>query len=429
MTIDVTWASWFITASVLYYTLLFAVSLVPRRRLADDHRERLMVLLVPARNEEIVIEGTLRAMSRLEYDGPRRVLVIDDGSQDATPQITDRWAAQDPDVRVLHRVAPHAAQGKSEALNHAYRQLCDWLAAGDPWLAGREPDDVILVIVDADGRLQSGALAEVAPYFADPAVGGTQIGVRIWNARDNLLARMQDLEFVGFSWLVQRARDWWGSTGLGGNGQFTRLSALMSLGEEPWRRGALTEDLDLGLRMVGAGWRVRFCHRTYVDQQGLTTWRPLLRQRTRWIQGHYQCWRHLGPLLRARRAPLLTRLDLAVYLLLVVSVVLVTYTMVVGILGLTGVVLIENDFLGAVPYGPWRRSAALVLAILPLVICMVTAQLHSAHPFRWFEVPAAGLAFTLFSYAWVFATVRALVNIARRRNTWVKTPRVVSPAG
>ncbi len=284
----------------------------------------------------------------------------------------------------------------------------------------------MLVIVDADGRLQEDALQKVAPYFNDPSVGSVQIGVRIANARANALARMQDIEFVGFSWLVQIARDWFGSSGLGGNGQFTRLSALMQLPGDPWRRGALTEDLDLGLRLVRAGWRTRFCHLTYVDQQGLDAWRPLLRQRTRWIQGHYQCWRHLGGLATARQTPLAARLDLMLYLVLVVTVILVSFTVVVGVLGAAGLVTVTNDFLLFVPYGEPRRVASLALSVLPLMIFLGTYQRHSAHPFRWYELPAAALAFTLYGYVWLWVSLRALVNLALRRNNWVKTPRLAA---
>ncbi|MEI5674229.1 MULTISPECIES: glycosyltransferase [unclassified Nocardioides] len=426
MTIDLTVVSWIVAIVVCYYFVLFVASWARRRPPADPDVRPLMVLLVPARNEELVLDGTLAALTTLEYDGGHRVLVVDDASTDATPVIASAWAARDDRVRTSRRVPPEAGQGKSEVLNHAHRLVGEWLEAGDPWLEGRAPDDIVLVIVDADGRLEKHALTAVAPYFGNPRVGSVQIGVRIANADANALARMQDIEFVGFSWLVQIARDWVGSSGLGGNGQFTRLSALRGLGADPWQRGALTEDLDLGLRLVEAGWRTRFCHLTYVDQQGLTAWRPLIRQRTRWIQGHYQCWRHLVPLARAGRTPLVARLDLMLYLVLVVTVMLVSYTVLVGLLGAAGLVQVTNDFLLWVPYGVPRRLVSLLLSVLPVMVFLGTYQRHSAHPFRWHQVPAAALAFTCYGYVWFFVSVRALGNLALRRNAWVKTPRLAA---
>ncbi|QTV80391.1 glycosyltransferase [Microbacterium sp. NIBRBAC000506063] len=433
MTIDITIVSWVIGAIVMYYGLLFLASLVrPRQPRSRSAAPPLMVLLIPARNEELVLEGTLSAMSRLRYSGDYRVLVVDDASEDATGEIAARWAATDARIRLSRRVLPEAAQGKSEVLNHCYRLLERWIAEGDPWMGGRRRDEVVLVIVDADGRLEKDALEKVAPFFDDARVGSVQIGVRIANARDNLLARMQDIEFVGFSCLVQIARDWIGSSGLGGNGQFTRLAALASIdrgaagGDGPWSRGALTEDLDLGLWLVRAGWRTRFCYATFVAQQGLTEWKPLIRQRTRWIQGHYQCWRHIGGLAAAGRVRLATRFDLILYLVLVVTVLLVSATMGVALLGAVGVVDVVNDFLVFVPYGIPRRLASVALSLLPVVVFMGTYQVNSRHPFRWWEVPAAGVAFTAYSYAWLWVSLKAIVNIARGRNTWVKTPRVAA---
>ena len=92
---------------------------------------------------------------------------------------------------------------------------------------------------------RSGRQCEVTPYFADPTVGAVQIGVRINNREISRLARMQDMEFVIYTEVFQRGRRHLGSVGLGGNGQFMRLSALLSLGNAPWTR-SLTEDLDLG---------------------------------------------------------------------------------------------------------------------------------------------------------------------------------------
>jgi cellulose synthase/poly-beta-1,6-N-acetylglucosamine synthase-like glycosyltransferase len=287
----------------------------------------------------------------------------------------------------------------------------------------------VLAIVDADGQLEPDCLNVVAPYFADPAVGTVQIGVRIANAGESTLARMQDIEFVGFSWLVQVARDRLGSSGLGGNGQFTRLDALAGLGSAPWAPRALTEDLDLGLRLVEQGWRTRFCHETSVRQQGLNRWKPLLRQRTRWIQGHYQCWRHIGPLLRSQRTRLRTRLDLILYLVLVTTVLLVSATVVIGFLASFGLAGVRNDFFSFVPSGPRQHAFLLALSVLPVAIFMWTYQRRSGSPFRWFEVPTFAVVFTLYSYVWLYTSLRALARLSTGRNTWVKTPRNRVPTG
>src|SRR5205823_4034013 len=178
--------------------------------------------------------------------------------------------------------------------NAAYRHVL-----GSDVMAGHRPEDVVIVILDADGRIEPNAFLQVAPYFRDPKIAAVQIGVRMYNAGESRLARMQDLEFVTFTEIFQRGRQRLGSDGLGGNGQFARLSALESLGGAPWT-DCLTEDLDLGLRLWARGYTNAFCPTTHVNQQAVTSLRRLVRQRARWFQGHLQCWRRIPLVLRAR---------------------------------------------------------------------------------------------------------------------------------
>jgi hypothetical protein len=60
---------------------------------------------------------------------------------------------------------------------------------------------------------------------------------------------------------------------------------------------------------------------------------------------------------------------------------------------------------------------------------MFTYQRHSAHPFRWYEVPAYAVIFTLYTYVWLLTTARALARLATRRGDWVKTPRMAENLG
>jgi hypothetical protein len=212
--------------------------------------ELFFVFVLPCLNEEKVVLASLRRLPSMPGDN-FGVVVVDDGSDDDTAAIVSSVA--DARVSLLRRTAPDARQGKGEALNAAIGHL-----TGGGLLTGRDHDHVIVVVMDADGRLESRAIAEVSPYFADSAVGAVQIGVRINNREQSRLARMQDMEFVIHTEVFQRGRRHLGSVGLGGNGQFMRLSALLSLGPSPWTR-SLTEDLDVGVRLLTAGWRNEYC--------------------------------------------------------------------------------------------------------------------------------------------------------------------------
>jgi cellulose synthase/poly-beta-1,6-N-acetylglucosamine synthase-like glycosyltransferase len=330
-------------------------------------------------------------------------------------------------VLVVDRPIEVSGQGKGAVLNEGYRVFNALIESGDPLVAGFDADTAVVGVVDADGQLEPRALKEVANLFAEPTVGGVQMGVVIGNAQDGLIARCQDLEFTGFSQLAQAARDRIGSVGLGGNGQFTRLAALRAVGPAPWS-ACLTEDLDLGLHLRRLGWHIRFCRTTAVTQEGVRTVRAWLRQRTRWAQGHYQCWDHIPKLLTAWNMPAVTRFDLTLYLLFVTFVMFVAANLVVAVAGALGYVAIQNDFLSFLPAGPPRNVTMEIIGLAPVVMLLTRYQQHSPHRLRWWELPAYGAAFGLYVYLWAIASLLAWFRLMRGRSGWSKTRRVAEEA-
>ena len=431
MLIDVTWLSRFSAVVVFYYFALFMLLMWRRRStrhvvppLDPAVQAPLIALVVPAHNEEDVLGHTLAALSDLDYPD-RLIVVMDDGSKDATAAIANDFAAQRDDVIVISRDPAIAGQGKGAVLNHAFSMLRTMVESGDPRMGGRALDQVVMGVMDADGQLERHTLQRIAPFFVQPATGGVQIGVRIANARDNAAARMQDMEFVGFSAFVQEARDTLGSVGLGGNGQFARMSALDSVGSAPWT-DCLTEDLDLSLTLAEAGWRIRFCPDAYVAQQGLTKVKPLLRQRTRWVQGHYQCWRHLPTIWQTKTMPLVTKMDLSVYLVLVTFVLMVTAGVVLSLGSLTGAYVLTNGFLGFLGDGVFHNVTILALSFGPLAGFMAIYQSRSLHPLHWWEIPAFAMLFSMYAYLFVACHFWAWSRMLTKRGSWAKTPRIAA---
>lgn len=103
------------------------------------------IAVMPAYNEEATIEGVLDDL----YPRIDRVIIVDDGSRDATPEIVDRWAAAKPKATVIHFPAN---RGLSAALRAGWEEVRAMLARGDI-----SPDDVAFSI-DADGQHEPGAL-------------------------------------------------------------------------------------------------------------------------------------------------------------------------------------------------------------------------------------------------------------------------------
>ncbi|MGK5683687.1 glycosyltransferase family 2 protein [Actinoplanes sp. URMC 104] len=392
----------------------------PPAATADDF---LFVFVVPCLNEELVIAASLDRLLAL----PGRavsVLVVDDGSDDATAAIVTRYAERDPRVRLLRRRAPDARKGKGAALNAAYHHLRSVPPAG---ASGYDDDHILVVVVDADGRLQPDGPATVAPLFGDPRTGAVQVGVRMYNRASGRLARMQDMEFLVFTEIFQRARHRWGNAGLGGNGQFVRLSALRCLGDDPWTH-FLTEDLDMGLRLQARGWRTGFTPATYVSQEGLATLRPLARQRTRWYQGHLQCWYRIPELLGCGRLSAGRTVDLMVYLVSPITVLLITLSLVAYLPRQAYVLVTRFDetvdgFLAH--HGLLLWWYLLVFGVIPLIGTIYwRACRRSTDDVTLPQSLYYALLFSVYAYLWLPVGWRATARLLRRDGSWAKTLRI-----
>lgn len=394
---------------------LLMMTLLARRHVPGppgaSSRARRYAFLVPCLDEELVIEATLASLTGIAGTaaGRPRVIVIDDDSADSTASIASAWSGRG--VELVRRHSPDARRGKGAALNAGLAYLRRSLHQGE---------EMVVAVVDADGRLGSEAIEVVEAALADPRVGAVQLPVRVVN-RKGLLCRFQDLEFVGFSYVFQAARHHAGTVGLGGNGQFARLSALDTLGPSPWS-DCLAEDLELGLRLVIAGWRVAFGAGAVVSQQGVVAPRALLRQRARWIRGHFQCWSRVPTLLRAGLPPRVVA-DSLVYLagplLLMAISASLAWAAIDGLLLVTG--------MGATTSPTWPLGALVVIAdgaaLIPLLLFAVVYK-RRAGDVGAYGAAALAAGLVLYNLVWYAATWQALSATALRRSGWAKTARI-----
>lgn len=226
-------------------------------------------ILVPAHNEAVGIERSVRSLSGSRYAGELEVIVVDDGSTDETATIVETLAL--PGVRLLRQ----ANAGKAAALNRA--------------LAGASHD--ILVTVDADTVFEPETLSVLVQRFREPRVGAISGNTKVGN-RHGLIGHWQHIEYVmGFN-LDRRMYEVLGSTPTvpGAIGAFSR-EALADIGGISG--ATLAEDTDVTLDIGRAGWRVLYENRACAWTEAPSTLRGLYRQRSRWAYGTIQSmWKH-----------------------------------------------------------------------------------------------------------------------------------------
>ncbi len=407
-------------SSVLSATVLATNAARQRRRMHQDparpfdESDYLWVFMVAALNEEITIADAVNRLQATEATN-RVILVVNDGSDDDTGAILA--AMSDPDLHTLTRDLPNARRGKAAALNDAYRYLLHDILE-QPRYSEWSHERVIVGVIDADGRLDPHAPAAVGRHFSSRKIGGVQTLVRIYN-RGGYLTWAQDVEFSIFGTLFQQGRTWWGTANMGGNGQFNRLSALADVSDDigPWR-DRLTEDQDLGVRLIQNGWRCAQENSVTINQQGLHSLRGLYRQRTRWAQGAWQAL----PLLRGvrgARVGFFASCDLVYYLLTPLLQLLT---------GIGLVAAIVLNFFRDVPFVP--ASVPVLLFFLSLgFLPGFIALLHRGRGVGG-TVLAIVLSLPYLIYSWILfpVLVRSLWRHLRGSTAWSKTAREKIPS-
>jgi cellulose synthase/poly-beta-1,6-N-acetylglucosamine synthase-like glycosyltransferase/peptidoglycan/xylan/chitin deacetylase (PgdA/CDA1 family) len=233
-----------------------------------------VAVLVPAYNEEKVIERTVRAVLASDYLN-LRVIVIDDGSSDKTLKVAHAaFAAHEATGRVLILSKPNA--GKADALNFGLQHL---------------KDEEIFVGIDADTMIAREAISRLVPHFLNPKVGAVAGNAKVGN-RINLWTRWQALEYITSQNFERRALNTLGAVSVvpGAIGAW-RTAAVRE--EGGYHTDTVAEDADLTMALLRSGYRVEYEDMALAYTEAPINANGLMRQRFRWSFGILQAvWKH-----------------------------------------------------------------------------------------------------------------------------------------
>jgi cellulose synthase/poly-beta-1,6-N-acetylglucosamine synthase-like glycosyltransferase len=236
------------------------------------------------------------------------------------------------------------------------------------------------------------------------------------------VTRFQNFQFWTMSAMTQYGRIRTGTVSLGGNGQFTRLSALLEIGEQPWN-ASLTEDLDLTISMLVNGWRCTTTPHASVDQQGVERVRALLKQRTRWYQGHMMAGARIPEIWRSPTLRHTSAVEAILYLLVpwVLDLpwsILYHLAVVMFVLHSETNGVFAQDSAGHIV--GW--IALYVVAFYPAIVTSVLCFRRDPQVGLWHSI-LLGHSFVLMNYLSWACSWRALFRMLRGQNGWAKTDR------
>ncbi len=230
-------------------------------------------VLVPLYRETAIIPALIRRLSALDYPRDKLDIKLIVETDDAATHAALKLAEPPPCMEIIV-VPPGSPRTKPRACNYAL-----------PYARGE-----LLTIYDAEDAPKPDQLRHSAWAFAHlpPEVACLQASLHYYNRHQNWLTRCFALEYgLWFEAMLPGLERGGFPIPLGGTSNHLRRAVLEEVGA--WDAYNVTEDADLGLRLLRHGYRTCLLPSATLEEApvSLGVW---VRQRTRWIKGYMQTW-------------------------------------------------------------------------------------------------------------------------------------------
>lgn len=237
-----------------YYLLLFYK---PKRRKADRSFSSVTVI-VPAHNEQRYIEACLLSIIKAEFKGEKEIIVVDDGSTDATAEIVSRIKT----VTLIRQ--PH--RGKAATINMAIAK-----AKGE-----------LVAIIDGDTEIDANTLEVMRKDLEQEKTAGTTCPVGVKNRNVGLLMWLH-VEALYVSLLRSIMTKVNANIINSGQCGMFRKKELVECGG--FSTFGLSEDMDIAIRLVRAGYHLALSEGTMAHTNMPDNFAWFWQQRLRWFRG------------------------------------------------------------------------------------------------------------------------------------------------
>jgi cellulose synthase/poly-beta-1,6-N-acetylglucosamine synthase-like glycosyltransferase len=222
-------------------------------------------IIIPVHNEENNIGRAIESLINQDYKGNIEVLVLDDGSTDNTKQIVKAY----PQAKYYQITKPGSPQGKTKTVNQGIK------------LTKNE----IIGVLDADSYMDKNAIRNMVGEFENDKTGAVVPIVKVDNPK-HFLERMQVIEYT-LSMCIRKLVSNTGSLFMThGVGTLFNKKALKKAGY--FKEDTLTEDLNIGLKLIKAGYNIKSSFKAIGYTQVPKTLKHVVKQRLRWNGGLFE---------------------------------------------------------------------------------------------------------------------------------------------
>lgn len=231
---------------------------------------------VPIHNEppDMVIQ-TLSALRELNYSN-YEVIIVDNNTDDPDCwQPVQQWCERQDGTFFFHHVNPIAGF-KAGALNYAMRHTAD--------------DAELVAVIDSDYIVDPDWLKDCTAAFEDEQIAIVQAPQDYRDAGDSLFKSMIYAEYAGFFGIGMVNRD--ARNAIIQHGTMTIVRRSVLEGVDGWSEWCITEDAELGLRILEQGHRTAYIPRSYGRGVMPDNFLDYKKQRFRWAYGSVLILRH-----------------------------------------------------------------------------------------------------------------------------------------
>lgn len=271
----------YIGYGILIFFLNSIRSLFAGKRTEQQVSELLPVtLVVTAYNEEKILEQKIRNTLAIDYPaGKLRVLIITDGSADASLQLVQ----QHPSILSLHEPE---RKGKYAAIKRAMRKV----------------ETPIVVFSDANTMLNPDCIKKIAVHYNDPKVGGV--------AGEKKISRQKNISAVGEaegiywqyeSFLKKLDAEFNTVTGAAGELFSIRSSLFREVDDK-----LLLDDFVISMQICLQGYKLEYEPNAFATEMPSTTLAEEEKRKVRISAGAYQSVGYLKECLNIFKHPLLS---------------------------------------------------------------------------------------------------------------------------
>lgn len=254
----------------------------------EPDRYPMVSIHIPAYKEQPdMLIQTLNSAAALQYPNFEVLVIVNNTPEEHLwKPIEEHCAKLGPRFKFINLVK--VSGFKAGALNMAMPQM--------------SPDAEVIALIDADYVLHPCWLKDLVPAFADPTVALVQAPQDHRDGHDSLFKEVMNSEYAGFFdiGMVQRNED--DAIITHGTMLLIRRAAFDEIGG--WATDTITEDTELGLRLMARGYHAHYTNRRYGWGMLPDTYKAFKTQRHRWAYGAVQIIRKHWKLMLPGRSQL-----------------------------------------------------------------------------------------------------------------------------